>query len=89
MIKSCLLSTLMLGTALSAPLAHAQTAAIANAPAATQPAAAKRNIVIFVADGLRYGIVTKDTAPTLARIQHDGVDFTNSHSVYPLSLIHI
>ncbi len=83
MIKSCLLSALMLGTALSAPLAHAQTAAMANAPAATQPATTRRNIVIFVADGLRYGIVNKDTAPTLARIQHDGVDFTNSHSVYP------
>ena len=84
MIKSRLLSVLLLGSALTvlgASLVHAQTAATA-APA-PQPAAPKRNIVIFVADGLRYGIVSKDTAPTLARIQHDGVDFTNSHSVYP------
>ncbi len=43
----------------------------------------QRNIVVFVADGLRYGIVTPDTAPTFARIQHDGVDFANSHSLFP------
>jgi len=82
MIKSRLLSVLLLGSAptvLGASLVHAQT----TAPAASQPAAPKRNIVIFVADGLRYGIVNKDTAPTLAKIQHDGVDFSNSHSVYP------
>ncbi len=42
-----------------------------------------RNIVIFVADGLRYGIVNHDTAPTFADIQKNGVDFRNSHSVYP------
>jgi arylsulfatase A-like enzyme len=42
-----------------------------------------RNIVIFVADGLRYGSVTPDTAPTLAAIRHDGVDFANSHSLFP------
>ncbi len=44
---------------------------------------APRNIVIFVADGLRYGIVNAETAPTFAEIQRDGVDFTNSHSLYP------
>jgi arylsulfatase A-like enzyme len=42
-----------------------------------------RNIIIFVADGLRYASVTAETAPTLVQIQHDGVDFTNSHSLYP------
>ncbi len=42
-----------------------------------------RNVVVFVADGLRYGIVNKDTAPTLYDIQQKGVDFRNSHSVYP------
>ena len=82
MMKSRLLSALMLGTALTvlgAPTVRAQTAP----QAAAQPATPKRNIVIFVADGLRYGIVNADTAPTLAKIQHDGVDFSNSHSVYP------
>lgn len=52
----------------------------APAPAADAP---KRNILIFVADGLRYASVTPETAPTMARIQREGVDFTNSHSSYP------
>ena len=42
-----------------------------------------RNVIIFVADGLRYGIVNKDTAPTLYAVQQNGVDFRNSHSLYP------
>src|ERR1700761_8731591 len=42
-----------------------------------------RNVVIFVADGLRYDSVTPDIAPTLWNLRHDGVDFTNSHSLYP------
>ena len=42
-----------------------------------------RNIIIFVADGLRYGIVNQDTAPTFFDIQKKGVDFRNSHSLYP------
>ena len=42
-----------------------------------------RNVIIFVADGLRYGIVNKDTAPTFFDIRQRGVDFRNSHSLYP------
>lgn len=45
--------------------------------------AAPRNVLVFVADGLRYDSVTPKTAPTLWRIRHEGVDFTNSHSIYP------
>lgn len=43
----------------------------------------KRNVVIFVADGLRYSSVTPQTAPTMAKLRKDGVDFANSHAVYP------
>jgi arylsulfatase A-like enzyme len=46
-------------------------------------AAPRRNVVIFVADGLRSGIVTDETAPELAAVRRDGVDFANSHSLYP------
>ncbi len=54
------------------------------APTLAQPAApARRNVIIFVADGLRYGIVDKDTAPTFEAIRENGVDFRNSHSLYP------
>jgi arylsulfatase A-like enzyme len=42
-----------------------------------------RNIVIFVADGLRYTSVKPETAPTMAKLKAEGVDFTNSHSSYP------
>jgi arylsulfatase A-like enzyme len=75
------LKTLLMAAAcaLASPaLVQAQTA-----PAAAAPAAPKRNVIIFVADGLRYGIVNKDTAPVLADIQKNGVDFQNSHSLYP------
>jgi arylsulfatase A-like enzyme len=53
------------------------------------PAAAKpvpkpvHNVVIFVADGLRYSSVTEETGPTLSMVRAKGVDFTNSHAVYP------
>jgi len=41
------------------------------------------NVVIFVADGLRYDSVTRETAPALFEAKTRGVDFTNSHSLYP------
>ncbi|ESQ82198.1 hypothetical protein AEAC466_18855 [Asticcacaulis sp. AC466] len=56
---------------------------MASVPAQAQEAKPPRNIVIFVADGLRYGIVNPETAPTLATLKTQGVDFQNSHSVYP------
>ncbi len=43
----------------------------------------RHNVVIFVADGLRSGMVTPQTAPTMAAIRAEGVDLRNSHSVYP------
>lgn len=46
-------------------------------------AAAPHNVVIFVADGLRYDSVTPETAPALYAVKKRGVDFTNSHSLYP------
>jgi len=41
------------------------------------------NIIVFVADGLRSGIVTPETMPALAALRAEGVDFQNSHSLYP------
>src|ERR1700761_1698866 len=49
------------------------------APAFAQP----HNIVIFVADGLRYGSVTKENMPNMFRLKSEGVDFVNSHSLFP------
>ena len=81
-----LLKTLLLSGAAALSLAGApglaQTTDAAPAVAAA-PATKPHNVIIFVADGLRYGIVNKDTAPTLAAIQATGVDFRNSHAMYP------
>ena len=42
-----------------------------------------RNVIIFVADGLRYGSVTEKDAPTLYRLRQLGVDFPNGHALFP------
>ncbi|HEY4972658.1 MAG TPA: hypothetical protein VII41_03560, partial [Steroidobacteraceae bacterium] len=44
-------------------------------------AAAPRNIVIFVADGLRPGSVNAQDAPALHALREQGVSFANSHSL--------
>ena len=41
------------------------------------------NVVLFVADGLRSQIVDATTAPDLAAVRDQGVDFANSHSLFP------
>jgi hypothetical protein len=41
------------------------------------------NLILFVPDGLRSQIVDHTTAPTLARLREEGVDFKNSHSLFP------
>jgi arylsulfatase A-like enzyme len=58
--------------------------AAAALPAAAQtPAKPARNIIIFVADGLRYGSVTPENMPNMYRLKTEGVDFTSSHSLFP------
>src|SRR5690242_8479250 len=52
-------------------------------PALAQGPQKPRNIIIFVADGLRYGSVEPGNMPNLYRLKTEGVDFTNSHSLYP------
>ena len=42
-----------------------------------------RNIVIFVADGLRYGSVEPGNMPNLFKLKSEGVDFTHRHSLFP------
>lgn len=42
-----------------------------------------RNVILFVPDGLRSGIVTPETAPALSELRSKGVDYTNSHSMVP------
>jgi len=42
-----------------------------------------RNVLIFVADGMRPTSVNPVDTPTLYSIQQEGVNFTNSHSLFP------
>jgi len=44
---------------------------------------APHNIILFVPDGLRGGIVSPQTAPAMAEIRDKGVNFKNSHSLFP------
>src|ERR1700722_250585 len=41
------------------------------------------NLILFVRDGLRAPIVNATTAPTMSRLRAEGVDFVNSHSLFP------
>jgi len=51
-------------------------AALAAAP---QP----HNVILFVPDGLRAGMVKPETAPVMAELRDEGVAFRNSHSLFP------
>jgi hypothetical protein len=41
------------------------------------------NVVLFVADGLRPGMVNDNTAPAMAALMARGVRFTNTHALFP------
>src|SRR5258705_496374 len=44
---------------------------------------AQQNIIVFVADGLRAAAVSPERAPTFARVRDAGVNFANTHSLFP------
>lgn len=66
-------ATAMLSVGLS--ILSAATAFAQNAPA--------RNLILFVPDGLRALKVTPETAPAMAALRDKGVNFKNSHSLFP------
>jgi arylsulfatase A-like enzyme len=43
----------------------------------------RRNVIIFVADGLRYGSINEKDTPALWNVREHGVHFANSHSLFP------
>ncbi len=43
----------------------------------------RRFVIVFVVDGLRPDAITLDGTPTLHRLRSEGVEFTNSHAVFP------
>src|ERR1700681_1495455 len=42
-----------------------------------------RNLILFIPDGLRALKVTPQTAPAMAEVRDKGVNFKNSHSLFP------
>src|SRR5271156_4527546 len=68
-------------------LPHLGTAILQAILAATAfaqaPAAPLHNIVLFVADGLRFRMVDDSTAPTMAAIAREGVSLRNAHALLP------
>ena len=54
-----------------------------TASAASAQNATPRNLILFVPDGLRGRIVTPQTAPAMAELRDKGVNFKNSHSLFP------
>ncbi len=63
-----------------AAAACALAAVCVSFPAAAQK---RHNVIVFVADGLRRGSVNAQDMPTFLKLRTEGVDFRNSHSVFP------
>jgi arylsulfatase A-like enzyme len=49
----------------------------------TTTTASKRNVLIFVADGLRNGAVNATDTPTMYGLRQTGVNYSNSYSLFP------
>jgi hypothetical protein len=64
-------------------LAMTMLSTMATAAFAQAPASQPHNVVLFVADGLRFRMVDDRTAPTMAAIAREGVSLRNSHALFP------
>lgn len=85
-VLAAALAALALGPARAVVVADAAPgggAVAVRGAAAGGTAPAPRNVILFVADGLRAGSVTPAQAPTLHALATRGVAFPNSHSVVP------
>jgi predicted AlkP superfamily pyrophosphatase or phosphodiesterase len=51
--------------------------------AASAQNATPRNLILFVPDGMRGKIISPQTAPAMADVRDKGVNFKNSHSLFP------
>lgn len=52
-------------------------------PAMGAKPAERHNVLLFITDGLRHDSVNPADAPTIYSLRQRGVDFANSHSLYP------
>jgi predicted AlkP superfamily pyrophosphatase or phosphodiesterase len=72
----------LLLTAAILQIALAEAASGSPAVAQTQ-SARPHNVVLFIADGLRFRMVDDNTAPTMAAMARHGVSLRNSHALFP------
>lgn len=66
-----------------APHRVAVAAHAAHVSAAAKKAAVPKNVLIFVADGLRPGSINATDTPTMNALRKLGVNFVNSHAIFP------
>src|SRR5262245_52079415 len=59
------------------------SASLESASFAQVPAVRPHNVVLFVADGLRFRMVDDRTAPTMAAIAREEVSLRNDHALFP------
>jgi arylsulfatase A-like enzyme len=81
--RMSLAAALIVGWVISwAASGPARAADTPGEPAETT-AHARRNIILFIADGLRHDSVNSADSPTLMALRSKGVHFLNSHSIFP------
>jgi hypothetical protein len=73
-IYSCLSVTIAATTVAATSVQHSPAAGTVGP---------RRNLIIFIADGLRHDSVNATDAPTLLALRQRGVHFVNSHSLFP------
>ncbi|WP_375454370.1 alkaline phosphatase family protein [uncultured Methylobacterium sp.] len=56
---------------------------VASLVGAASAAERPRNVILFVPDGLRAGMVSPETAPAMAALRDAGVNLANSHALFP------
>ena len=72
--------SLLLGTAI---LQMMLAQGVFGAGVAQAQAQRPHNVVLFIADGLRFRMVDDSTAPTMAAIARQGVSLRNGHALFP------
>jgi arylsulfatase A-like enzyme len=61
----------------------AHAALLGWAVSCEHPPVAPQLVIVFVVDGLRPDAITLEDTPALFRLRAEGVEFTNSHAVFP------
>jgi len=52
-------------------------------PAIAQQQTRNTNVILYIADGLRAGMVNEKNTPTMNALMQRGVRFSNPHSLFP------